>query len=215
MRRSTIRTSESSLHARLIKHALLPLLFAAPALAASQGEPARCAEPVRAAADGCIDKAVVSAAGNTGRPSTVRLAALQVLAAFYDPKFDALAEWLRTAHAGDPIPMSVHGGGRLRQSVAFRDSANTPVQPGSVSLTAGCGNRVTLSSTENILLGLQLSVLGAWPVHTVWLKGSPEGKPVTILMSPPPGTVVVTYGGRELARLSERHAPCPPGLVIP
>jgi hypothetical protein len=179
----------------------------------------------------------------------VRLAALQVLAAYYDPKFHALPEWLRTAHVGDPIPMNVHGGGRkgvtplpesrtaelpallarlarndadptvrhaallLRQGLAFRNPVNTPVQPGTVSLIAGCGDRVTLRSTENILLGLQVSVLGTSSVHTIWLKGSPEAKPMTTLMSLPAGTVVVTYGGRELARLSERHAPCPPGIV--
>jgi hypothetical protein len=53
-------------------------------------------------------RTIVGAAGDVGHPAGVRLGALEVLARYYDPRWDATPEWLTTAHVGDQVPYVAH-----------------------------------------------------------------------------------------------------------
>lgn len=101
----------------------------------------------------------------------------------------------------------------LRQRLAYDDPAHTPVAGGAISLVAGCSDRVTLRSTADVDLEVNLEVVGASFVRKYGIRAGTVEQPTDLLLGLPKGTVVVTYGGRELARLSERNAPCPPGMV--
>jgi len=100
-----------------------------------------------------------------------------------------------------------------RQVLAFADPVNTPVPTGAITLIAGCADRVTLRSTADIDLPVRISVLGTPFRNDGGIRAGSGGKPSEILFGLPRGTVVATLGGRELARLSERTAPCAPGQV--
>lgn len=102
---------------------------------------------------------------------------------------------------------------RLRQALAYRDPQNIPVREGVVALRAGCGPRVAVESSADISLPLRVRVLGTPYDETFWLKGLAGSKPSSMLLAPPAGTVVVSIADRELARLTKREAPCPPGLT--
>jgi hypothetical protein len=102
---------------------------------------------------------------------------------------------------------------RLRQALALRDPANTPVAPGAVRLVAGCGPRVTLFSEENVLLTIRVRVLGDPYDQTFGMRGAAGGRASSLSLALPPGTVTASYGTRELARLAKRDAPCPPGVT--
>jgi hypothetical protein len=92
------------------------------------------------------------------------------------------------------------------------DPENTLVREGSIALIAGCGRRVTLRSTADIDLPIEVRVLGTDFVYPKGIRAGTETKPTEILLAFPSGVVVATLGGRELARLEERNAPCPPGM---
>ena len=62
----------------------------------------------RSVADAQVYHAVLDVAGNSGRSTAARLAALQSLIAMYDPQRLADPQWLATAHVGDPIPIITH-----------------------------------------------------------------------------------------------------------
>jgi len=102
---------------------------------------------------------------------------------------------------------------RLRQSFAYGDAEHTPLDADAVQLQPGCGPRVTLQSNADIALALRLRVLGTTFDRPVPIKAASNGKPASMLFALPVGTVVVTYGSRELARLTDRNAPCPPGVT--
>lgn len=102
---------------------------------------------------------------------------------------------------------------RVRGALVFRYPEYTPVREGSILLIAGCGDRVTLRSTADISLPIHVGVLGTNFANRGGIRAGTETKPAEILFGLPPGVVVATLGGRELARLQERDAPCPPGLV--
>ena len=102
---------------------------------------------------------------------------------------------------------------RLRQALAFDDPTNTPLRAGSVSLIAGCGSRVTLRSTADVELELQLRVLGTNFDKVRGIRAGSTMKPRSLLLSLPSGIVVASYGGREVARLTERNAPCAAGMT--
>jgi hypothetical protein len=101
---------------------------------------------------------------------------------------------------------------RVRAALARMDPQNTPVREGSIALIAGCGRRVTLRSTADIGLPIEVRVLGTSFVYPKGIRDGTETKPAEILLAFPPGVVVATLGDRELARLEERNAPCPPGM---
>ena len=101
----------------------------------------------------------------------------------------------------------------LRQTLAFDDPENTPLVPGAIALVTGCGNRVTLRSTADVAVEVVLRVLGTTFEKTYGIRAGTQTKPTNRLLGLPSGTVVASYGGREVARLDERNAPCPPGVV--
>ncbi|HKP16750.1 MAG TPA: hypothetical protein VJT85_11805 [Gemmatimonadaceae bacterium] len=99
---------------------------------------------------------------------------------------------------------------RLRQVLAYADPATTPVTAGTVTLTAGCRGKVTARSTADIALPIEVGVLGTTFVYRGGIARGTAKRPAEIPFSFPPGVVVATLGGREIARLTERDAPCPP-----
>jgi hypothetical protein len=101
----------------------------------------------------------------------------------------------------------------LRQTLAFDDPENTPLAPGAITLVAGCGRRVTLRSTADVAVEVVLRVLGTTFETTHGIRAGSQTKPAKILLGLPSGIVVASYGGREVARLEARNAPCPPGVV--
>lgn len=101
---------------------------------------------------------------------------------------------------------------RLRQDLAHRDPARTPVAQGAISIKAGCGSSVDVESNENILLRLRIEVLETVFDKTLAIAPASGNAPGRLPLSLPEGVVVVSFGGRELARLTDRKAPCPPGV---
>lgn len=179
-----------------------------------------------------------------------RLAALQVLMRYYNPRYAPSIDALRTAPEWSSVAWRVDGprpidgtspladstrpqiAGTLarlaasesdstvrnaalvlRKTLAYDDPANTPLAPGAIALIAGCGNRVTLRSTADVGVRVVLRVLGTTFERTHGIRAGSQAKPAVILLGLPSGTVVASYGGREVARLEERNAPCPPWLV--
>jgi len=101
----------------------------------------------------------------------------------------------------------------LRERLAHDDPENTPLADGAITLVAGCGERVTLQSTADVALSIKLEVLGTAFSRRYGIRAGTKEKPAALLLSLPKGTIVASYGGRELARLTERNASCPPGIV--
>lgn len=206
-----------------------------------------------ALSDGRVYGSVAATAADASQPTNVRLAALQVLAAYYRPDLRPSMEYLksphdkvyifrsaaRATHSAEitgvvPLPRSrkvdipellarlAHGDHdpvikgaalHLRQDLAALDPKNTPVDADRIDLKAGCGPRVTLESTEDIPLQLRVRVLGTPFDRTYALNKSGDGKAKKLPLALPAGTVVVTYTGKEVARLTERNAPCPQGVT--
>lgn len=203
--------------------------------------------------DGHLYGSVAATAADASQPTGVRLAALQVLTAYYQADLRPSLAYLkspkakdydfasiaRTTHPvvrsaatplpksriveipallarlahGDPDPVVKGAALHLRQDLAQFDPKNTPVDANKITLKAGCGPRVSLQSTEDIPLDLRVRVLGTSFDRTYTLNKSWDGTPKRLPLALPPGTVVVTYAGREMARLIERNAPCPPGMT--
>jgi hypothetical protein len=109
---------------------------------------------------------------------------------------------------GDPI---VRGAAeRLRQTLAGARITDTPIPPGAVHLVGGCGGRVTVWSTADIGIRVRFHVLGHANTYTQSLRGEwgeGDGRLTFVL---PPGTVVITFEGREVARLTDRTSGCNP-----
>jgi hypothetical protein len=104
--------------------------------------------------------------------------------------------------ASDADPVIRGAALRLRQGIAFRDPGNTPVGPGAVTLVAGCGPRVTLRSTADVILKLDVRVLGTDFARGFALSAAEGGRPSEMLLALPAGVVTASLGGREVARLS-------------
>jgi hypothetical protein len=99
----------------------------------------------------------------------------------------------------------------IRQALAFSDPVNTPVAAGAVTLLAACRNAVKLRSVADIDLPVQVHVLGTANGYRSGIKAPQSSAPTELLLAFPAGTVVATYGGREIARLNERNGPCTVG----
>ncbi len=103
---------------------------------------------------------------------------------------------------------------RVAQGIAWLHPEQVPVARSAVRLVTGCGRQFTLETSLAIVVPLRIRVLGTSYDYTFTPKRWVAGAPDRILMSPPNGTVVVSYGSdHELARLSERNGPCKPGEV--
>jgi hypothetical protein len=99
---------------------------------------------------------------------------------------------------------------RLRQTLAGARITDTPIPPGAVHLVGGCRGRVTFWSTADIGIKVQFRVLGDSNTYTQFLRGEwgeGDGRQTRVL---PAGTVVITFEGREVARLTDRTAACNP-----
>jgi hypothetical protein len=106
-----------------------------------------------------------------------------------------------------------HAATLLRQALAFVDPSNTPVEGNAVVLSAGCGPRVTLKSSADIDLDLRVRVLETNYDQRFVVRGVQKSRNGKLTLALPAGTVVVNFGNKEVARLSNRSAPCPPGLT--
>jgi hypothetical protein len=102
---------------------------------------------------------------------------------------------------------------KLRQELAYRNPSLTPLDAGSISLVAGCGSRVRIESTADIGLQLRIRVLKTSYDQTFSLRAGSGAHPAILPLSLPPGIVVAHFGGREVARLGQREAPCKPGIT--
>jgi hypothetical protein len=132
-----------------------------------------------------------------------------------EERFGQVGALLARLARQDPDPEVQWAAMHLRQDLAFRDPEHTPVRPDAIIVEAGCGAGVNLQSIEDVTLQVRVRVLETTFDHTLSMKGNwgdPTAKWPLFL---PPGTVVVTYGSRELARLTERNGPCPPGVSRP
>ncbi len=106
----------------------------------------------------------------------------------------------------EPDAVVRHAALVLRQALELSDPGNAPVRPGTITLTVACHGVVMLRNTENITLLLQIeSASGA---HEVWLSGlhgrKSKGQQGEFPIYAPVRPVAVKYGGREVARLTER-----------
>jgi len=101
---------------------------------------------------------------------------------------------------------------RVRQALAYTDPANTPLDAGAISLIAGCGRRVTLRSSADIDLPVEVRVLGTKFANGAGIRAGTTTRPTDRLLGLPAGVVVASLGGREVARLTQRNAPCPQGM---
>lgn len=100
---------------------------------------------------------------------------------------------------------------RLRQALAFADPASTPIAAGTVTLVAACRNAVKLRSVADIDIPVQVHVLGSANGYRNGIKAARPAAPAEVLLAFPAGTVVATYGGREIARLTDRSGQCARG----
>jgi hypothetical protein len=110
--------------------------------------------------------------------------------------------WRLSTDNGDPTVSLVAA--KLRQSLAQVDPDNTPIAPGVVRAQAGCGDRVDLWAAADVTLPLRVRVLGTASDATYYLIGNWYKQEIPFTLRLPPGTVVVTYGNREVARLADR-----------
>jgi len=101
----------------------------------------------------------------------------------------------------------------LRQTLAYRDPQVTPLEAGAVVLVAGCSQRVTLQSTADIAVALEIRVLDTTFQKIYTIRAGSKSNPAKLSLWLPNGTVIASYANREIVRLSERNAPCPSGMV--
>ena len=106
-----------------------------------------------------------------------------------------------------------HGSLMLRQVLARDDPADTPLQANAITLVAGCGSEITLRSVADVDIELELRVLGSTFAKTYGIRAGTTSKPMARTLVVPKGTVVAQFGGREVARLSQRNGKCAPGQV--
>jgi hypothetical protein len=101
----------------------------------------------------------------------------------------------------------------LRQALAYSDPASTPLPTAAISLVAGCGREVFLRSTADIDVDVRLRTASGSFSRTYGVRGGSQAKPGQRDLALPTGTMVAEYGGREVARLSNRKGLCAPGKV--
>ena len=103
---------------------------------------------------------------------------------------------------------------RLRQAFVIDDPANNPLAEGAVQLVAGCGREITVRSTADIDVTVDLVVPEATYRAPVTIRAGSASKPAELKVVVPNGTVVARNGDHELARLTSRTRECPgrPGI---
>lgn len=122
-----------------------------------------------------------------------------------------LAQWAQLADA-DPDSTVRAIALALRQLGAFRAPQYTPIRDDAVVMHATCATRVAVENREDIPLGVTLRVIGTPVVRAYTLPPHGVVGAVPLLLELPEGPVVVTFAGREIARLSVRPTrACNPG----
>lgn len=109
---------------------------------------------------------------------------------------------------GDPVVRA--SALRLRQSFALARPGETVLESGVVSLTAGCGERVTLRSRADVALPIVIRAGKSFQNARLLPAGSAAG-PAQLLLGLPAGVVTVSVGDRIVARLTDRTALCAKG----
>ncbi len=113
----------------------------------------------------------------------------------------------------DPDPQVRRGALFLRQQFSFRHPADTPLPAGAISLIAGCGSRVTIQSTADVTVPIDLHIGNAAEMRSYALAPASAASPARVMLSLPPGPIVATVGSRTVATLPIRNAPCHPGQI--
>lgn len=109
---------------------------------------------------------------------------------------------------GDPLVRGAAA--RLRQAIARTDPDNTPLPPGVIHIAAECRGVVALWSTADIFLPVRIQVPGTGFERAQGLPGEWADPHARARFRAPDGVVVVTFGSRELVRLTDRTvAGCP------
>jgi hypothetical protein len=98
---------------------------------------------------------------------------------------------------------------RLRQAFSIDDPVNNPLPEGSIQLVAGCGREITLRSTADIDVTVDIVVPEARYRAPVTLRAGSASKPTEKRVVVPNGTAVARNGDHELARLTSREDECP------
>jgi hypothetical protein len=124
-----------------------------------------------------------------------------------------IANRLARISSADPDTTFRRVAHRVRQMLAFLDPLNAPVSAGAITLIAGCGDRVTLRSTADIDLPVEVRALDSTRAYSGGIRRGTTTNPSEILLGLPPGVIVATLGGREIARLTQRDAPCAEGQI--
>lgn len=99
----------------------------------------------------------------------------------------------------------------LRRGYAYIEPAHTPFPVGVLTLSAECEREVEVAYSGDVSIKVELRILGSSQVLPPLEVGAPRpGQVSRVTLSRfPPGVVVATIGGREMARLSARPAtPC-------
>jgi len=98
---------------------------------------------------------------------------------------------------------------RLRQAFAIDDPANNPLPERAIQLVAGCGREITVRSTADIDVTVDLVVPEAKYRAPVRIRAGSDSKATELRVVVPNGTVVARNGDHELARLTSRKGECP------
>ncbi len=121
-----------------------------------------------------------------------------------------LVAQLATGHPDATVRVSALA---VRQQLALLEPGLTPLAPDAVQLVAKCGRQTELVSTADISLPVRLTVLGTTYDQLVGIGAAMNGTASRALLLVPHGVVVAKLGDREVARLTNRKVPCPPGVI--
>lgn len=121
-----------------------------------------------------------------------------------------LVAQLATGHPDATVRVSALA---VRQQLALLEPGLTPLAPDAVQLVAKCGRQTELVSTADISLPVRLTVLGTTYDQLVGIGAAMNGTAARALLLVPHGVVVAKLGDREVARLTNRKVPCPPGVI--
>jgi len=121
-----------------------------------------------------------------------------------------LVAQLATGHPDATVRVSALA---VRQQLALLEPGLTPLAPDAVQLVAKCGRQTELVSAADISLPVRLTVLGTTYDQLVGIGAAMNGTAARALLLVPQGVVVAKLGDRDVARLTNRNVPCPPGVI--